>query len=213
MVRLGAFRGGLEVGGAMEEGEGRGVTATSFFDPPEGWGAEDCRPYAAPLDSIFRGIPPPPLVHVPMTEEAGADRVPGLGFLQERQLLERSGELQELHALDGESGCPGEGDPLFWGVEGSLTLPEGRLCGLLVVGGDLVLEGGALLQGVALVGENLRMEGGAIFQGVARVRESVRLSSSARLEASGCAALDALSRVPALREPLLLRNGSYIRFH
>lgn len=214
LARLRAFRGGVEVGKKMEMEEGKGVMATSFFDLPEGWEVEDCSPYAGRLDSIFRGVPPPPLAPSSQLGGEEGDRVPSLGFLGQKELLERGAEPEvQGPPLEGESGCPGDGDPVFWGAGGSLTLSGERLCGLVVVGGDLVLKGGALLQGMALVGGTLRLEGGAIFQGMGRVGDSVRLGPSARLEASGCAALAALSRVPALRQPLLFPKASHIRFH
>jgi len=213
--RIAAFQGGVEVGGGFQQlGESR-TSVAGFLELPRGWEEEDCAPYEAALDSLFpSGIIP---LFSPLPAgggEADAAEPPGLGFLKGDHLLALGGREEgvgfEVAPLGPGLGCPGSEEPTFLATEDSLELGSGWSCGLLVVGGDLVLDGDGFFQGVALVGGDLHLGGSWTFQGMARVGGAVILEDHASLEISGCSALRALSGVDALREPILLPGASDI---
>ena len=93
---------------------------------------------------------------------------------------------------------------MFLGTRGSVVLTGGRLCGLLVVEGDLHLGGEARFQGLALVGGNLVLEGTAVFEGMARIGEGVEIADTGAFLGSGCPVLLALEGIPELQAPFLV---------
>lgn len=213
-TRMASFRGGLEVGKDVTVLRGSSVSNTSFFESPRGWEEAECHPHKSVLDSLFGSVPPPLSSPPYMNWGGGSGEVPPLGHLDEPYLLARSAEVvQELNPGGGEGpgkGCPGAGGPVFWGVEGSLTLRSGEICGLLVVTGDLTLQGDGVFQGIVLVGGGLTLGGGWTFQGMGRVGGSVTVGGSSLLETSGCAALRTLADLSALHDPILLPHAANI---
>lgn len=215
LSRIAAFQGGVEVGGGFQQlGESR-TSVDGFLGLPIGWEEADCAPYEAALDSLFpSGIIPLFSLLPDGGGDAATAELPGLGFLKGDHLLALSGREEgvgsEMASLVSGLGCPGSEEPAFLGTEGSLELGSGWSCGLLVVGGDLVLDGDGLFQGLALVGGDLHLGGSWTFQGMARVGGAVILEDHATLEISGCSALRALSGVDAIREPILLPGASGI---
>jgi hypothetical protein len=212
--RMAALGGGVEVGGDLRTLDGGRVSGEGFLSLPEEWEEADCAPYAAELDSLFPSGAIRLVSYLPVEGSVAVSvGIPGLGLLEEAHLLARSGEGGDVGS-GGDAGgtglgCPGSGDPVFLGTEGPLTLNTGWSCGLLVVRGDLSLEGNGLFQGVALVGGDLQLAGGWTFQGVVRVRGSVVVRGPSTLDASGCAALRTFNEIAGLREPLLLPGGSF----
>ena len=215
LSRIAAFQGGVEVGGGFQRlGESR-TSVDGFLGLPRGWEEADCSPYEAALDSLFPSGTI--LLFSPLPAgggEADPAEPPGLGFLKGDHLRVLGGREEgmgsEVAPLGSGLGCPGSEEPAFFGTEDSLELGSGWSCGLLVVGGDLVLDGDGLFQGVALVRGDLHLGGSWTFQGMARVGGAVILEDHASLEISGCSALRALSGVDALREPSLLPGASGI---
>jgi hypothetical protein len=72
------------------------------------------------------------------------------------------------------------------------------------VEGNLDLVGSARFQGLALVGGDLAVQDDAVLEGLVRVGGALSITGGARLEASACPVLRALSGLPALRRPFLL---------
>jgi hypothetical protein len=144
-------------------------------------------------------------------EVAPGSTIPSLGLLAGPELLLRAGTVEQETAsaasLDRIRGCPGTGSPVFEGTPGAFTLARGRLCGLLVTGGDLRIRGDAKFQGLALVGGDLIVEDQATFEGLARVRGSLFLRGESAFRGSACPSLRALAEIPTLRDPLLLQRG------
>jgi hypothetical protein len=217
-ARLGAFRAAAEVGGAVVLGGEARIEGGSFMDSPDGWLGSWCSSYQEALDSLFAGGGLPalgPLTEpLPIPSEDG-DSIPPLGLLRGPELLDRAGEItgSALPSPPGDSvrGCPdGDGPSVFEGTPGSLNLERGRLCGILVVGGDLRLAGDVRVQGLVLVGGDLHLEEGAVLEGMARVGGGLRLVDSALLRSSACPVLRAMEEPAVLKHPLLLREGSRI---
>lgn len=212
-ARLGAFTAGGEVGEGFSREGGSVLVAGGFFGTPEGWSADVCAGYQAVLDSLFPTGPLPPLgaLAAPEVDDSGPGAsVPSLGLLSGPQLLEAAGTAGSgLHLLqDSIRGCPGEEGPVFEGTDGSMSFDDGRICGLLVVAGDLRLGGDARFQGLALVGGDLILEGGSVFEGMVRVRKAIRLTDGAVLRPRSCPVLWALEGLPTLQRPLLLPDGA-----
>jgi hypothetical protein len=204
--RLAALPGGVEVGGVVEVmGSGR-LAGEGWQDTPAGWAEEDCLPYRSLVDSLWAGRTL--LTTATLTE--GGEGIPSLGLLGGEEILRRAEGPPPDMPLGVDMGCPGSCPSVFWGAEGSLTLSGGRICGLLVVEGDLVLDGEGSFHGVVLVGGSLHVRGGWSFLGMGRVRGSVFLSDAASLGVSACAAFRALSAESALRRPFLLSHASNI---
>jgi hypothetical protein len=214
-ARMGDFTAGGEVGGDFSQEGGSVLEAGGFFGTPEGWAVQVCAGYQAVLDSLFPIGPLPPLgaLAVPAVADSGPGAsVPSLGLLSGSRLLEAAetggSGLQLLQ--DSIRGCPGEGGPVFDGTDGSMSFDDGRICGLLVVAGDLRLGGAARFQGLALVGGSLILEGGSVLEGMVRVREDIRLTDRAVLRPRACPVLWTLEGLPELQQPLLLPDGAKI---
>jgi hypothetical protein len=215
-ARLGALGAGAEMGGHISL-EGRGhMEMDSFFDPPGGWKETDCAPFQVVLDSLFPGGSIDVEGPLPDPEAAGEvfpGSIPPLGLLSGSRLLElaTSGPLPDPNPPLGEPvwGCPKDGEPMFLGSLGSMTLTRGRVCGLLVVGEDLRLSGDVRFQGLALVGGDLVVEDQAVFEGMARLGGGLRISSDGAFLGSGCPVLWALEGVPGLQDPFFI-DGNYL---
>jgi len=212
VVRVGALLAGGELGGGLSREAGSVLESGGFFEAPEGWSPEICEGYRAVLDSLFPGGPPLPIGPLSEPEPAGTESgtsIPTLGLLSGFELLERAGSGGLSAVLPGgpDQGCPSGGQPVFHGEEGSAVLVGGRSCGLLVVEGDLLLEGDARFQGLALVGGKLEVEGEASFEGMVRVRGGVRMGPGAEFQARSCPVLWALQNLPELLEPVMLPHA------
>ncbi len=215
-ARVGAFRAGAEMGGRLRlEGLGR-AEMDEFFDLPAGWGGDDCSWEEAVLDSLFPKGAPDPVGSISGPEtstEPSPGSIPPLGLLGGSRLLELAGSepLPVAGSFPGDSvqGCPGSGAPVFFGSRGSVELTGGRVCGLLVVEGDLLLGGEARFQGLALVGGNLVLEGAAVIEGMARIGEGVRIADTGAFLGSGCPVLLALEGLPELQAPFLV-DGTFL---
>ena len=186
--------------------------AIEFFDPPEGWAESVCGVYQPVFDSVSPGGPPPPtgpLRGQPPEISGPGALIPSLGLLSGPMLLEMAGPMGSGFPSPGSSGggCPGQGGPLLSGTEGSVIVGEGRVCGVLVVEGDLTLKGDTRFQGLALVGGDLVLEGEATFEGMARIRGGLFLRDPGTLEPRACPVLWSLERVLELRRPLPLPEG------
>ena len=112
---------------------------------PTGWDRSDCEMCRRYLDSISSGrVPSPALVweEEEISSMVVGSTIPSLGFLTGPMLLSRSGwtrGVEEVIRTRTAGGCPGEDEPAFVGTPGDLVLGAGRLCGLLVTGGDLTI--------------------------------------------------------------------------
>ncbi len=221
VARIAAFEAAVEIGGTVNVGSPGLLDVDDPTAVPEGWTALDCDGYTPVMDSLLaRGNLRPwgPLGDVEGPSDEDDAPGPMLGLLTLGELLERSGA--ERSSSDGEreppyvpsspdsvTGCPGAGEPAFRGFDGSLTLEGGRVCGLLVVAGDLRLRGNATLQGLALVGGSLAVEESAGVEGMAQVGGDLLISSGGRFAGSLCSSLRALSGIDVLLDPVVLRRG------
>ncbi len=213
-VRMRAFLAAAEVGSELVQEDRGSLGLGEFLRPPDGWSASECEAYRSLLDSLSSGGPLPPVavgVRMEVSQVAPGSSIPSLGLLTGAELLLRA-EKRGQEALPASSrgtirGCPDTGGPVFVGTPGTFTLSGGRLCGLLVTGGDLRISGDAKFQGLALVGGNLILEDQATFEGFARVRKSLHLRGEGVFSGSACASLRALTGVPALGPPLLIQRG------
>jgi hypothetical protein len=113
-------------------------------------------------------------------------------------------------SLTAGAGCPDSEEPSLVAVGGELEIRDAGVCGVLVVAGDLLVEGSGSFQGLALVAGDLRLRGGALFEGMARVGGSVTLEDSAILRISACPPARALSGASPLLKPLVLTEASRI---
>jgi len=217
VTRIRDFRAGVELGGGFSMGPGAGASTADLQGLPVGWEPEDCRGFEAALGSLFSGRALPLTALLPPKDPSltgpGSD-LPPLGFLPGPELLARAPD-SGLLLVAGSSrppaqGCPGSGGTLFLGSEGELEVRGGRICGLLVVDGDLRILGEGVVQGLILVGGDLQLGGSARLEGLARVRGSVAVEDSAILRILGCPALRALSEPAVLRKPVLLPGASGI---
>lgn len=212
-ARLGAFVAGIELGGGFRQ-EGRGtLEGNGFFEAPEDWADPLCAGYQAVLDSLFPGgaLPPVGPLAAPELDDSGPGAsLPSLGLLTGSHLLEelRGGVPTPQPLQDSTRGCPGEEGPVFDGTDGSMSFDEGRICGLLVVAGDLRLGGDVRFQGLALVGGDLILEGNSLLEGMVRVRKDIRLTEGAVLRPRSCPVLWALEGLPDLQRPLILHEGA-----
>jgi len=205
--------GGVELGGELTLGPGAQATTSNLLSAPSEWSSSACADLAEVMDSLFSGRVLPPAARLsmpdslPSTPEAA---IPPLGLLQGPALLSMSDPTYpsgESLPLSG-AGCPTPPDPVFLGSDSHLTLGDSRICGLLVVGGDLRIQGTGIFQGFALVGGDLILSGGGRLEGMARVGGSLLVTDSAILSISACPALRALRETPRIFKPLVLPGAS-----
>jgi hypothetical protein len=188
--------------------------AGPFFEPPESWPADACKGYRVFLESLGPGRPLPVPASIAETEKqtslgAPGRSIPSLGLLDGPELLRRADPVPEPSSGSGSSrGCPPLARPVFEGTPGGVTLQGTEVCGVLVIGGDLMMEGKSTFRGLALVGGNLILADQARFEGIARVGGGVSLRGKASLRGSVCPVLRALAEVPALGQPLFPDRGS-----
>jgi len=205
------------MGGGLLAGPGAEASASHLLGLPEGWDPGDCAEYAPVLDSLFPGGSLPLAATLSPLEGALGEvgsRVPPLGILSGPWLLdwiEKTGVVaSRVASPPPTSGCPDSEVPVLMGSESDLSVDGVRLCGLLVVSGDLRIEGSGMVQGLALVGGDLYLGGSSRFEGLARVRGWVYAEGSAKIRISTCSAIRALSETPSLLKPLLLPGASRI---
>lgn len=217
VTRIGALKGGVELGGTLIQGPGTEASASSLLAPPTGWGPEECEGFGPTLDSLFslRTLPLTAGLHLPEpgSSEEGTE-IPPLGLLSGPELLARAEEAGALSpgtsSFSAGAGCPDSEAPRLAGSSGDLSIRDTGVCGVLVVAGDLLLGGTGTFQGLALVAGDLRLEGGVLFEGMARVGGSVTLEDLAILRISACPAIRALSEAAPLLKPLVLSGASRI---
>jgi hypothetical protein len=225
--RLGAVRGVVEHGGSLVAPDGaidtRGVAASGDHESPVG-----CLDLREELDSAAAGgwlsegspVSAPPAGHLPalglLEHDSLLARVPAraLGSVTPAPLAEGARCLVESPGNWGspttpEGPCGGHRTALA--AEGDLTVAGGEGQGLLLVTGNLRLTSGARFAGLLVVGGDLALDGAAELQGLARVAGSVRVQGGARVLGAYCPALLALRGIPALRRPLDLPGGGWIR--
>ena len=217
VTRIGSLGAGVELGGNLILSPGAEATAADPLDLPVGWDPENCAGYVVELDSVYprRTLPlTAPLPPHDSLPGEGPSRIPPLGLLSGSELLDRireNGSLVTRSApIPAIRGCPDSEASVFLGSASDLEIRDRRVCGLLVVEGDLQIEGTGTFQGMALVGGNLFLRSSGAFEGLARVRGSVRMEESAKIRISICPALRALSQTPSLLKPLLLPGTSLI---
>lgn len=217
LTRVGALAAGIEAGGSVTAGPGVDLSASDPRGLPVDWDSLGCSGFGTALDSLFTGRRFPLSSPLPVEDSlpsGGGSSIPGLGLLSASRLLALGGEpkLPEVHGGEGLAsvGCPGDGRSVMWSTGADLVLDGGRVCGLLVVEGDLRLLGEAVVQGLLLAGGDLVLAEGGRFEGMARVRGSVHLKDSAKLRVLGCPAIRALSETPELLKPLVIPEASRI---
>jgi len=215
--RLGAFGAGAETGrGTSLVGEAR-IESGPFGDPPEGWPGSSCAPYVEALDSLFPGggLPALGVLRDPPSPLAGeGDTIPSLGLLWGEKMLAGAALATGTgpEPPDSVQGCPDVGEaPVFVGTSGPLHLDRGRLCGLLVVGGDLRLSGRARFQGLVLVGGDLILEEEGAVEGMIRVGGRLLMGASALFRSTPCPVFRAMEELPVLWEPVPVPGGHRIK--
>jgi hypothetical protein len=147
-TRLRSLGGGVELNGSLVQGEGVEASSSGILDPPTGWSARDCSAFASSMETLYSGRVLPltaPLPAFDSLQEGPGAGIPGIGLLSGSELLARArifGSLPPEESGGGPVyGCPDGGAPMFMGVESDFVVRDARICGTLVVGGDLVLEG------------------------------------------------------------------------
>jgi len=211
--RVGAMTAGVELGGDLILDPGAQATTSGLLTAPSEWDPSACANFAEAMDSIFwDGVLP---LTAPLSMPDSLPSVPGggiphLGLLPGPILLSMSEGTHSPGGLlpSSGAGCPTSQGPVFVGSDSDLTLRDSRLCGLLLVGGDLRIEGTGTFQGLALVGGALSLSGVGRLEGMARVGGSVRVSDSAILSISACPVLRALTDTPQIFKPLVLPGAS-----
>lgn len=164
-ARLSSFLAASEVGSRLRLDGASTFSTDGFLSAPEEWPmevAEELRVRAkaifpgGPLPGVARGVSGPGQTALLSADGSGVSfwdstGIPGLGLLSGAELLRRShpfGDEGASHAGGDGAGCPDSGDrPVFLGSSGSLSLSPGRICGLLVTGGDLRIGTGAVFRG------------------------------------------------------------------
>lgn len=230
VARLGAARAAVEAGGVVRLEPGSTLSGSDVSRPPDGWPADVCRPYREALDSLFPAGVIPQVGALP-PGEGGASGIPGLGLLSADTLSARADfflpagarvspapDVEDGECVAGPSNWGDPGDPsASCGVRlplvagaGSLIVDGGEGQGILVVPGDLVVTGGALLHGIVLVGGGLEVGGGSRIEGLVRAGGDVMLRDGGSISARGCVGLRALDARPDLRRPVLPTGGSWL---
>lgn len=211
-ARVLAFRAVAELGGTLRRAPAAEIDAGAPTSPPDGWSDTACAGVGPVASSVLENHGLGTVARLTDRGEAEpgeVEAIPRLGLLDGETLLDRAeggveGSLPPLPPGDSVTGCPGSGSPVFRVTEDNLTLEEERLCGLVVVAGDLRLAQGATFQGLALVGGDLILDSDALIEGLVRVGGDLVLNDEARLVASICPALSALEGSSELRDPVLI---------
>lgn len=204
--RVETFRGVIEVGPEASvdiQGEVDGSDVAPARAAPD----PRCAPFEAALDSAFLTRSVPGLVRDTTWEVV----TPALGLLGPAELAERLGTVTSVSGTPSPSEALGRcvvEDPWNWGdptrpdrpcgthwvaawSPGGLRLVGGMGQGLLVVAGDLELDG-TRFDGVVLVGGHLRLLGGAELVGLARSSGGATVDAGSRAVGSACASTLAL---------------------
>lgn len=222
IARVAAFRAVVEVGpDARVRGRAR-VAADAFLRAEGHGGAVACRTVRERLAS--RMTRPVPTVVVAVPDSA---TLPGLGWIDGTDLAAR---LPVLPASRGRPepltqgarctpgpwnwGDPGGGGPctarfVSARVPTDLVVTGGTGQGLLVVPGDLTLEGGAVFQGVALVGGVLLLRDGSRLVGLARARGGLDVDGASLVAGAACPAAEALAAA-RLDTPEVVPGGAHL---
>jgi hypothetical protein len=208
LARVVAMRGVVTVGFGSPLGLDGIVDASmpEAVEPP--LAGSDCAPWVSALEAHYLSDP---LATVAMLDPV--DSLPRLGLLEFASLLTEA----EVDVAGGGTPSPVEalgacspsdswnwGDPDHpWrpcgahlplrGAAGPLLVSGGVGQVLLVVDGDLTLDGGARLFGVVVASGMLRVEGGASLEGLALAAGGVHVAAGARIRGSACWAARALA--------------------
>ncbi len=164
-----------------------------------------CDGAAALMDELAPPDGPPAL--------AGADHPPhdaGEGVAGGFGAIPRVGLLDGHELEDRQLVAPLDSMPVLTVVEGDHVVDGKTYDGLLAVGGDLVLTGGALFRGLALVGGSLRVEDKATLIGGARVRQDLFVHETGQVEGSVCRLYHALESIGELARPVPAPGGRWI---
>lgn len=94
--------------------------------------------------------------------------------------------------------------------EESVVLAEGAWSGVLVVAGDLRLEGPAEVRGLVITTGDLEVDGDSRVEGVVRVGGDMRLDGRGAFVSNPCL-LDEAFTEGELRQPLPIPSGSWLR--
>lgn len=225
--RLRAIDAVVEHGGALELAPGAvdtlNLIGTGELDAPAG-----CRDLEPALDSVVRGRT---FGEAMASLSPVGKPLPELGFLDHDTLLARVegrafGSVHPAPVVDAgmcvleaasnwgspsDPGGPCGGHRPAIASEDALTIVGGEGQGLLLVAGDLRLSEAARYAGLVLVGGDLTLDGSASLEGIVRVRGRVRVDGGAQIRGALCPALLALRATPALRRPLDLPGGGWLR--
>ena len=224
--RLAAAEAVVMSGGTLSAAAAATVDGSDLKRPPFEWTEEDCAPLA---DSVAWAVPSGRLEPwARLAVDFGT--FPPLGLLDWAVLADRSRNVPpgviaplptqfagvcriEVATNWGDPSRAGDCRDHFVLVTtlGDLTLDGGGGQGVLAVDGSLRLEGASRFTGVVLVAGDLNLAQGARIDGLVRTGGSVSLSDSSRIVGSGCAVLAALGRLDALRRPVVIPGGAWVR--
>jgi len=205
-VRLTSFLAASEVGGELRFHDRSTFSADDFFSPPEDWPIGIGEQVRLRAHAFFEGVPlPGALRRVTVADSTG---IPGMGLLSGTDLLLRSRNLLSRVSPGlggGGVGCPGSGGrPVYLASTSSISLPRGRICGLVLTSGELTVGAGSVFQGLALVGENLVVEGNGRIEGMVRVGNDLILEAGAIFRGASVPALWTLEGIKPLQLPILV---------
>jgi len=96
------------------------------------------------------------------------------------------------------------------GATGEVRFAGGDHEGLLLVDGDLRVEGGAEYRGLALVTGMVTLSGSSTWVGTLAAGGMVTVEAGSRLEGSPCAVAAVLAELPLLSRPRPLPGGSWV---
>lgn len=211
-ARLASFLAVAEVGSEIRKHEGSTFSTEGFFSLPEGWPSGVGGEVGSRARGIFpRGALPEVAEGATIQDASG---LPGLGLLSGAALLRLSPpSADQAMGAGGEGvGCPGSGEPpVFVGSLGSLSLPRGRACGLLVTGGDLRVGPGTVFQGLILAAGNLVIETNGKVEGMVRVGNDLVLNPGAEFLGASIPTVWALEGITRLHHPVPVLPGSLPR--
>ncbi len=174
------------------EGGIEGDAAAVLAGPDEDGSGDGERGSACGPDTL---PPLAPATSLPPDDAAAHGVLPSLGLLDGTALLERA----ERAGAGVRTSLPAQ-DP---------AVDEGGLAVRLSTT-DLRIAAGARAEGLLLVGGDLILEPGAEVVGAVRVRGGVRLAEESRIVGDRCAVGSALREAPSLSIPLPVPGGSWI---
>jgi hypothetical protein len=212
-ARVRAFLSHVQGTSAAEEPSVRFPLGPEAAALPAGWPPSACDPHRPVQDTLLAeaglALFPEKTPKDPRGETAfdGASHVPSLGLLSGPTLLSflrGQSKAEMAFALEDGSGCPGSGSPTLYGTPGDFVATSGRICGLIVVGGNFSLGGDATFQGLALVGGDVRLHQKARFEGMLRAGNRFFQMDEASFRVSFCPVLRAVDWLSVSMRPILV---------